>query len=156
MGSSKCLQFLVIQRVLGMGSLSWHGPQIRPVIGWPFLQVLFLCCPLHILQVGQIVGQRFCGYFGICISLLIACREICVVIDTRSWERRFYVGNSLVSLCSMSCMGVFFSIRFLLSVCDSQSIVLATILGFTGFPMNPFSLQLNWLKPSSSFRSFAW
>ena len=28
-----------------MGSLLWCGPQVKPVIGWPFPQVLSLHCP---------------------------------------------------------------------------------------------------------------
>lgn len=31
------LSFLVIHPVLIMGS-SWHGPQVRSVVGWPLLQ----------------------------------------------------------------------------------------------------------------------
>lgn len=39
------LQFLVIQTVSGMGSLSQHGSQIRSDISWQHLQVLYLYCP---------------------------------------------------------------------------------------------------------------
>lgn len=39
------LSLWTVQSVLGMGSLSWSRPQVRPVIGWPLSQALSHHCP---------------------------------------------------------------------------------------------------------------
>lgn len=59
------LQSLVIQSVLGMGSLSWSRLQVKSDIGRLLLQVLYLC-----------LQDRFQvkAFVGIHISLYVACR----------------------------------------------------------------------------------
>ena len=61
--------------------------------------------------------------------------------DTRMWGWRFYIGTSLTSPCSMSCVSAVFGNGALLSVCGEQPIVLTGLFGdFHGTPG-----QLDWI-----------
>ena len=61
--------------------VEWALCQVRhwlvapPSSVWPF--------PQHILQAGQIIGQRFCGWVGVQISLSVACA--CRVASLRTY-----------------------------------------------------------------------
>lgn len=85
---------------------------------------------------GQIGDQRFCGCVGGNISLLVAQRVPSCTKDTRTWEWRFYVGTSLTSSCSMSCIGAVFSNGVLLSVCGENT-CLGNSLDCLGVPKGP-------------------
>lgn len=82
--------------------------------------------PQHIFQAGQFVDQRFSGYPGVYISLLVTCRIPFCAKVTRPWGRRVYVGNSVTSSRSMSCMDVVFINEVSVSVCGEQPNILAT------------------------------
>lgn len=59
------LQLLAIQAVAGMDSLSWHEPQIRPVIGWLILKILYFYCPRTFFRqdrcCSKVLGLGWCS-----------------------------------------------------------------------------------------------
>lgn len=65
-----------------MGFFSWSGPKVKLNISWLLLQVLHHHCPSHVLQTGQIVGQRPCCWDGIQASLLVACEGFSHFLDS--------------------------------------------------------------------------
>lgn len=68
-----------------------------PSLAWP------------IFPAGYIVNQSFSGWVVIYVSLLLVCRVCSLTKDTRMYGWRFYVGTSLPSPSSVSCVGVIHS-----------------------------------------------
>ena len=60
----------------------------------------------HILQAGQIIGQRFSGWVGVHISLSVTWRVPSHNKETRKSGRRFHGGTSSTAPCSLSCVNV--------------------------------------------------
>lgn len=69
------LWFLAIHTVSGVGFLSWHRSQVRPVIG-PTCSVPLL--PQQTWQAEEIVVRRFCGWVDVPVPLL---KKPCLVIE---------------------------------------------------------------------------
>ena len=90
-----------------------------------------------IFQAGQIVDQRFCGWVGVYISLLLGCRVPFYTKGIRTRGERCHAGTSSVSPCSMKCEGVISLQR--------TSYCLGNSLGCLVISMGPFlpTTQLN-------------
>lgn len=104
---------------------------------------------------GKIVDQRFFVWISVYISLFMTHRVSLNSKGTRTYQWRFYLGKTSTSPRSVSCVGILFSYRTLLSVCGEQHLVLSTawiVWGFLWEPLWPTTqLDNSILVPKASF-----
>lgn len=137
--------FLATQVVQGMGSLLRHGPRVPSVTWWATGRWSEPPLPQHILQAGQVVDGRFCGWVGVPAPPLGA------LPGHRRWTAQSLCPPLLGVLTRVTCEipGSFHGTRFPHCTPSSPGVPTCTYLSH-GLSLCPSLLHLIFSVPPSS------